>query len=56
MIWSASEGGDGYAPGRRPIWLSKLAVTAVYRDHGPQYLHQYDDVHPEAQRDIRSRY
>ena len=40
---------------RRPIWLAELAVTAIYHDHGPRSLHQNNDVHPEAQRDIGSR-
>ena len=36
----------------RPIWLSKF----MYHDHDPRSLHQNDDVHPAAQRDISSRY
>ena len=33
-------------PLRRLLWLTGLAVTAVY--HDPQPLYQDDDVHPEA--------
>ena len=40
---------------RRPVWLSKLAVRCS-TDHDPRSLHQNDDAHPEAQRDISSRY
>ena len=36
----------------RLIWPSKF----VYHDPDPRSLHQNDDVHPEAQRDISSRY
>ena len=40
---------------RLPIWLSKLVVTAVYRDHGLRSLRQDKGVHSEARSDSTNR-